>query len=141
MSLPLPLLDACACVGAGCHVCSVGVVVSVFILWIVVARTLAAFSQVEGDASGADGWRPLSTIAREIPLLGAALPPETASGAIGAAATPLPVIWAKCGVAAGAILCGKTTCPCANIAAPPIELPILPLAPIHALTVVREEED
>ena len=103
----------------------------------------AAFSQVECDASGADGWRPLITIARPIPLLGASLPSETASGAIGAAATPLPVIWAKCGVAAGTILCGRSyvICRCANIAAPPIDKPPLPLAPIHALTVVREEED
>ena len=117
--------------------------VSVFILWIVVARTLAAFSQVEGDASGADGWRPLKTIKRPTPLLiGPALPPETASGAIGAAA-PLPVIMAKGGVATGAILCGITQfliCRYANIAAPPIEVPSLPLAPIIALTVLRDED-
>ena len=114
----------------------------VFIAFVFVG---AAFSQVEGDASGADGWQPLSTIVRLIPLLEAALPPETvASGAIGAAATPLPVIMAKCRVAAGAILCGITMfliCRCANIAAPPIGEPMTTLAAIHALAVVREEKD
>ena len=120
--------------------------VSVLILFVFITFVFgaAAFSQVEGDASGADGWRPLKTICRGIPLLVASIPPETASGAIGAAATPLPVIMAKCRVAAGAILCiqrRSLICRCANISAPPIEPPITPLAPIHALAVVREEEE
>ena len=65
----------------------------------------AAFSQVEGDASGADGWRPLKTIPRGIPLLvPAVLPPETvAAGAICAAA-PFSVSMLESGVATGAVL-------------------------------------
>ena len=59
----------------------------------------AAFSQVEGDSSGADGWRPLKTIARVIPLLGAFFPQETvAAGAICATA-PFSVSKHESGVA------------------------------------------
>ena len=83
------------------------------ILTVVVAlAALAALAEVEGDASGADGWRPLATIARVILLLVelsmeviypidpcllvAFFPPETvAAGAIGSSAAPLAGIWSK----------------------------------------------
>ena len=68
----------------------------------IVADPIAALIQWEGDAIGADGWRPLITIVREIPLLVALLPLETATDAIGAAA-PLVVILAEFFAAAGAI--------------------------------------
>ena len=101
---------------------------------------VAAFSEVEGDAIGADGWRPLKTIPRAIPLLVAALPPETAAGAI-CAATPFSISMLELCVAAGAVLFGSIICRCADVPTLPIDLPILPLASVHALGVVREEEE
>ena len=56
---------------------------------------LTALIQVEGDTSGADGWRPLSTIVSPVPLLVAFLPPGTAPCAVAATAAPLSVICAK----------------------------------------------
>ena len=43
--------------------------VSVSILWMIIALSGAALVQVLDDAGGADGWRPLGTIPRVIPLL------------------------------------------------------------------------
>ena len=119
--------------------------ISVFVLGMIIADTVAALIEWEGDAIGADGWRPLSTIERVIPILVVSspflwwllLPLETAAaGAIGAAA-PLVVIVAEGFVATVAILVAI----CANVATSPIVLPILPLASIVSLTVVREEEE
>ena len=94
----------------------------------------AAFSQVEGDASGADGWRPLKTKPRVIPLLVVVLPPETvAAGAICAAA-PFSVSMLESGVATGALFFFAR----ADISTLPI--PHL-LASVHPLVVVREEEE
>ena len=111
-----------------------------FILSIKIACSVAAFSEVEGDAIGADGWRPGKTIARVISLLGAALPPETAAGAV-CAATPFSIFRLELCVAAGAVLCVFPICRCADVPTLPIELPPLPLASVHALGVVREEEE
>ena len=138
-SNPLPLFDAGAGVGRGTHVTSAAPPVSVFVLGMIIANTFAALSEWEGDAIGADGWRPLSTITRVIPLVHlvpAERPLETAAGAIGAAA-PLAVIVAEGFAAAGTILCII----CADVATSPIEVPILPLASILSLAVVREEEE
>ena len=92
----------------------------------------AAFSQVEGDAIGADGRRPLSTIVRVIPLLGLLscldqfpidpflffFPLETvAAGAICTAA-PFSVFMIESGVATGALFFVM----CADIPALPIVL-------------------
>ena len=74
-----------------------------------------------------------------ISILVALLPLETATGAIGAAA-PLAVIGAEGFATAGAILF-RRICSCANVATSPIEVPILPLASILSLAVVREEEE
>ena len=130
---PLPLFDAGAGVGRGTHVGSAALMVSRFVLGMIIANTIAALSEWEGDAIGADGWRPLSTIA-SIPL-------ETAAaGAIGAAA-PLAVIVAEDFAAAGAILFGPRICNYADVATSPIAVPKLPLASIISLAVVREEEE
>ena len=122
--------------------------ISVFVLGMIIADTVAALIEWEGDAIGADGWRPLSTIERVIPILVVSspflwwllLPLETAAaGAIGAAA-PLVVIVAEGFVAAVAILVAI----CANVATSSIEVPSLPkllLASIVSLAVVREEEE
>ena len=88
ITVPLPLLDAGACVGTGRHMGSATVSVSVFIKWMIIAAALTGLLQTEGD--GADGWRHLSTPGRIIPLLVVKLPPETGGGgAIGATAAPL----------------------------------------------------
>ena len=138
ISLPLPLLDTCAGVGAGGHITSCILIVSVFILTVVVAlAALAALAEVEGDASGADGWRPLKTI-----IVPSVLPPETvAAGAIGSSAAPLAGIWSKNLSIAMAGLCCILPRRCAGVPAPPIQRIILPLAAVHGLVVVREEED
>ena len=39
-----------------------------------IAETVAFLIQWEGDANGAVGWRPLSTIVRVIPILGESSP-------------------------------------------------------------------
>ena len=137
-SVPLPLFDAGVGVGRGSHVGSAAQKVSVFVLGMIITDTIAAFSEWEGDAIGAVGWRPLSTKGRVIPILVAFNPLETAAtGAIGAAA-PLAVIGAEGFAAAGAIL---RFCRCAGVATSPIEPPMLPLASIISLVVVREEEE
>ena len=116
--------------------------VSVFIKWMIIAAALTGLLQTEGDSIGADGWRPLITIARPIPLLvPAVLPPETgAAGAIGATAAPFVLCVDQVVLAAGA-LCFYI---CADIATLPIEShPVIsePLASIHPLTVLREEKE
>ena len=140
-SSPLPLFDAGAGVGRGTHVTSAAPSVSVFVLGMIIANTIAALSEWAGDAIGADGWRPLIAKVREIPLLvPAVLPLETAAGAFGAAA-PSPVTVADDFAAASAILFGIPFCRCADVATSPILMPIVPLASIISLTVVREEEE
>ena len=115
---------------------------------VVALAALAALVEVEGDASGADGWRPLKTIPRGRPLLGAFFPPETvAAGAIGSSAAPLAGIWSKnlsiamAGLWWEAPSSSIIICRCAGVPAPPIVQPPLPLAAVHGLVVVREEED
>ena len=103
-SHPLPLLDTDAGVGTYCHIGPAIVLVSVFVLSIVVACILAFLCKVEGDASGADGWCPLSTIPRVIPVLVTPVPSETAPGAIGSTTAPLAVLLPKCVAATCAIL-------------------------------------
>ena len=66
---PLPLLDADGVVGARRHIGTTCIIVSVFILRIIIALSGAALVQVLDDAGGADGWRPLGTMLRAIPLL------------------------------------------------------------------------
>ena len=62
----------------------------------------------------------------------------TAAGAIGSSAAPLAGIWSKnLSIAIAAI----PICRGAGVPAPPIALPILSLAAVHGLVVVREEED
>ena len=77
--------------------------ISVFVLGMIIADTVAALIEWEGDAIGADGWRPPSTIRWFIPILVAFI--ETATSAIDAAA-PLPVISVEGFAAADAILFG-----------------------------------
>ena len=142
LSAPLPLFDTGADAGTGTHVGSAdGQIVSLFLLGLIIAHTIAALSEWEGNAIGAGCWRPLSTIVRVLvhvfPLLVAVSPLQTAAGAIGAAAAPLAGIVAEGFSAAGAIFFGQ----CADVATSPIEVSILPLASITSLTVVREEEE
>ena len=124
--------------------------VSVFVIGMLIAETIVAtLIKWEGDAIGADDWRPLSTIVRVIPLIVEAspflwwllLPPKTAAtGAVGSAA-PFVIchlIAAEGFSAAGAIL---HICRCADVATSPIVPPSLPLASIISLSVVREEEE
>ena len=139
--MSLPLFDTDAGVGAGSYMAPSAPRVSVFVLGMIIAAdtidTVAALIEWEGDSIGAFGWRPLCTIVRIIRILVAFFPLETfAAGAIGAAA-PLAVIEAEGFVAAGAILCEI----CAEVATSPMPFPILPLASIISLTVVREEEE
>ena len=102
LSEPLPLLDAGAGLRTGRHMGSATMVVSLFILSVVVAVTIATFIEQEGDASSADDWRQLQTIPR-VPLR-VFFPLQTAAaGAVGAAA-PFSVIMGKSCAAAGAIL-------------------------------------
>ena len=109
---------------------------------VVALAALAALVEVQGDASGADGWRPLKTMERVSPLLVAFFPPETvAAGAIGSSAAPLAGIWSKNLSIAMAGLCCVLICRDAGVPAPPIVLPTPPLAAVHGLVVVREEED
>ena len=120
-------------------------------VFVTIVFLAAAFSQVEGDANGADDWRPLSTMVRPIPLLVALScldpfpidipfvffsPLETVAASAICAAAPFSVFMIESGVATGA-LCFVI---CADIAALPILPPILPLASVHPLVVVREEE-
>ena len=121
--------------------------VSVFVIGMLIAETIVAtLIKWEGDAIGADDWRPLSTIVGVITLLVVSshfllLPPKTAAtGAVGSAA-PFVIchlIAAEGFSAAGAIL---HICRCADVATSPIVPPILPLASIISLSVVREEEE
>ena len=119
--------------------------VSASIKGMIIAVALTGLLQTEGDSIGADGWRPLSTLDRKIPLLEAFLPPETGgAGAIGATAAPLGVIEVQVVFAAGA-LCFFI---CADIATLPIFRPPVisvfinePLASIHPLTVLSEEKE
>ena len=82
---------------------------------IVVACCLvAAFSEVDGDAIGADGWRPLKTIPRgpqvkkaTIPLLEAAPPPETLATSAICAATPFSIFVLEPCVPTGTFLWGR----------------------------------
>ena len=84
--------------------------VSVFVVGIFVAQTVATLFELEGDAIGAVGWRPLSAIKRVIPILVILpLPLETAAGAISPAA-PFAIIKAKGLAPAGAILFGRVIC-------------------------------
>ena len=90
--------------------------VSVYILSVVVTRLVAAFSEVEGDAIGADGWRPLKTIARVIPLLfPAVLPLETLAAGAVCAATPFFIFKLELCAPAGAVLFGSPQCRCADV--------------------------
>ena len=67
--------------------------ISLPVLSEVVAGPVATFIEMEGNACSADGWRPLKTMLREIPLLVAFLPGETsANGTFGAAAPQAIVI-------------------------------------------------
>ena len=97
------------------------------------------FSEFEGDAIGAVGWLPLSTIVRVISLLVAFVPLETATGAVGSTA-PFLFIKAISGVATEALFFLTR----AHVPTPPIEisiLSILSMAAIRGLTDVREEEE
>ena len=61
----------------------------------VVTVAIATLVELEGNAFGAYGWCPLSTIQGVIPLLVTGLPPTTAAaGAFGAAA-PFSIVMAK----------------------------------------------
>ena len=135
-------LDTGAGVDTGRHRGSATEIVSFFIKGIVVAFPIAWFLQIEGDSIGADGWRPLSTNGRVIPLhvvppSKPLLPLETGgNGAIGGTAAPFVVAVGKSLFPAGALgfFIG------ADIATLPIVIPTSPLTPIHPSTIVREEE-
>ena len=148
-SLPLPLLDADGVVGARRHIGTTCTIVSVFILRMIIALSSAALVQVLDDAGGANGWRPLGTISRVIPLLVALsrvalLPPrlfsplETfATFTVDSSTAPLAVSNFDLLAAAGAVFFVI----CADVPALPIVVrKSHPLAPVHALTVVRKEE-
>ena len=71
--------------------------VSVFILGMLITILVTFLGEVEGKASVADSWGPLSTIAKWIILIVACLPPETnAVGAIRAPAAPLSFFVPEC---------------------------------------------
>ena len=111
----------------------------------IITVALTGLLQTEGDSIGADGWRPLNTSRRPIPLLVAFLPPDTGgASAIGATAAPFVFCGVQVVFAAGA-LCFFI---CADIATLPIFRPPgisvfinEPLASIHPLTVLREEKE
>ena len=102
----------------------------------VVALVVAAFSEVEDDASGTDGWPPLSTIASPIPLLVPLLPPETAAASAVGGTAPFSFIKAEAGVSTEAVFFVIH----AHVPTAPIVKPILPLAAIHGLDVLRVED-
>ena len=87
----------------------------------------AAFSEFEGDASGAVGWLPLSTVATVRP------PMTAAASAIGGTA-PFSFSYLELGIPTDA----RLTVTRAHIAALPI---ILSRASVHGLGVLREVED
>ena len=98
----------------------------------IVAFVLARFSKIECDSIGADGWRPLSTIVRVVPLLPLSCPQETgAAGAIGATAAPLGLVKTEDLFAAGTVRISIG----ADISAFPKQL-----APIDALGELREKK-
>ena len=95
------------------------------------------FSEIEGDASGAVGWLPLSTIIRVIPLLVAFLPLETVAAGAVAGMAPFSIVKPEIGVATEAIFFAIS----AYVPAPPVGRPMHPLAAVHCLVVMRKEKD
>ena len=77
---------------------------------------------------------PLGTMIRVVSLLVAFLPLITGGSAIGGTA-PFSVINPECGAATEA----RFVVTRAHIAAPPAAPPILPLAAVHGLVVMRED--
>ena len=142
-SLPHPLLDADGAVGARRHIGTTCLLVSGFILRMIIALSGAALVQVLDDAGGADGWRPLGTIVRVIPLLvPAVFPLETfATFTVDSTTAPLVVSNSDLLTAARALFFVRyADVPALPIGATP-NPHVLSLAPVHALTVLREEEE
>ena len=113
----------------------------------IIALSGAALVQVLDDAGGADGWRPLGTTPGVILValsrvalipLRLFFPLETfASFTVDSSTAPLVVSNSDLLTAARALFFVI----CADVPALPKVPPNEPLAPVHALTVVREEEE